>query len=225
MGGAFSSNSNGDSSTKKPPGGSITDVDRSMLDLKNARDRLTKYNKSLEVSIEKLVERAKLAKQQNQTQTALGLLRLKKYKQSQVENVQQQLLTVHEMIGTIESQQQNAVLVKSMKAGKDALAKLHAETSVEDVLQLMDDIADQNTVEQEITDIIHNAVPSLSLEQEEAVELELQALEAEMLGGPTTITPTPVLPEVPTKPLPEVQQPQPIKQESEPERERVAIPS
>ncbi|CAB9523976.1 body protein 6 [Seminavis robusta] len=210
MGGAFSSSSKSTTNKKSIAQSQVTDVDRAILDLKNARDRLTKYNASLETSIEKLVERAKAAKEAGRTQTALGLLRLKKYKQAQVESCQTQLLNVHQMIETIDSQQRNAQLVESMKAGKDALAKLHAETTVDDVLNLMDEISEQHGVEQEITDVINGAVPSLTADQEEAVEAELAALEAELAGTtPTTTTTTEKLdlPIAPGDALPEIKQP------------------
>lgn len=224
MGGALSSSS-GNAQKKAAANRSqaqsqITDVDRAILDLKNTRDRLTKYNNELEVSIEKLIQRAKAAKEAKRTQTALGLLRLKKYKQTQVENVQTQLLNVHQMIGTIDSQQQNAQLVQSMKAGKEALAKLHAETTVDEVLNLMDEIAEQHEVEQEISEIINGAVPSLTLDQEEAVEAELAALMVEM-GVQEEAKPDLVLPEVPSDKLPEVVAPEKTA-EKQPERVPIA---
>jgi Snf7 len=226
MGGAFSSSTtakNSKSTNRAMAQSQITDVDRAILDLKNARDRLTKYNASLETSIEKLVQRAKAAKEANRTQTALGLLRLKKYKQAQVESCQTQLLNVHQLIATIDSQQRNADIVQSMKAGKDALAKLHAETTVDDVLNLMDAIQEEHALEQEYTDIINGAVPSLTADQEEAVELELAALHAEMDG--TTTQPVASkedkgdLPIAPNNPLPQVETTTPQKQ---PERVPIA---
>jgi hypothetical protein len=225
MGGAFSSSTaaNKKSTNRALAQSQITEVDRAILDLKNARDRLTKYNASLETSIEKLVQRAKAAKEAKRTQTALGLLRLKKYKQAQVESCQTQLLNVHQLIATIDSQQRNADIVQSMKAGKDALAKLHAETTVEDVLNLMDAIQEEHALEQEYTDIINGAVPNLTADQEEAVELELAALQAEMEG--TTTQPVASkedkidLPIVPNNPLPQLETPSPQKQ---PERVPIA---
>lgn len=220
MGGTFSSSSSAKktaAANRSMAQSQITDVDRAVLDLKNARDRLTKYNKELDTSIEKLMQRAKAAKEAKRTQTALGLLRLKKYKQTQVENVQTQLLNIHQMIGTIDSQQQNAQIVQSMKAGKQALAKLHEETTVDEVLHLMDEIAEQHEMEQEITEVINGAVPSLTADQEEAVEAELEALVAEMEGTQTDL----VMPEVPADKLPEVVAPE-KKAEKQPERVPIA---
>lgn len=232
MGGAFSSsNSNNNNNAKKAAANrsmaqsQITDVDRAVLDLKNARDRLTKYNNDLETSIEKLIQRAKAAKEAKRMPTALGLLRLKKYKQAQVENVQTQLLNVHQLIGTIDSQQRNAQIVQSMKAGKEALAQLHKETSVDEVLNLMDEISEQVEVEQEINEIINGAVPSLTADQEEAVEAELAALAAEMEGTTTEIKAEDLVNTLPLAPghtLPEVVEPEKKPEEKKPERVPIA---
>jgi hypothetical protein len=92
MGGAFSHSNNKSSSTKKRP--EISEIDRAVLDLKNARDRLQKYRAKLEQDDAKLVEKARQAKQDNKPKQALGLLRLRRYKQRELENVEAQLLTV-----------------------------------------------------------------------------------------------------------------------------------
>lgn len=227
MGGALSSSNGKSAASKKAAAQSqITDVDRAVLDLKNTRDRLTKYNNQLEISIEKLMIKARAAKDQNKTKTALGLLRLKKHKQTQVESVQSQLLNVHKMIGSIDSQQQNNQIVLSLKAGKDALAKLHEETTVDDVLNLMDEIAEQNEMEQEINDVLNGAVPMLSADLEEAVEAELAALmEQEGLTDPATTATKPddlVLPDVPDAKLPEAEE-KPVAEKPNKQPERVAI--
>jgi charged multivesicular body protein 6 len=188
-------------------GGTISSVDRSMLDLKNARDRLSKYKAKLELDESKLVSRAKAAKQAGQTSTALGLLKLKKYKQREMESVEGQLLTVLQMCQTIDSNQNQSQVLSAMAQGKDALAKMHATTTVDDVLDLMDQIQEQHELEKEISDILQN-VPELSVEDEAAVEAELEALiiaqQQQQQSTTTTEFPTApttkpeVLPTVPT---------------------------
>ena len=212
------------SSKKAQAQSQITDVDRAVLDLKNTRDKLTKYNAQLETSVEKLMVRARLAKDQGKTKTALGLLRLKKYKQGEVEKVQAQLLNVHKMIGSIDSQQQNNQIVLSLKAGKDALAQLHKETTVDDVLTLMDEIQEQNEMEQEINDVLNGAVPMLSADLEEAAEAELAALEQEMMGDTTAPAAAAdlQLPDVPDAALPKLEE-KPVAETSNKQPERVAI--
>ena len=189
--GAFSS---------KPKKVEVTAVDRTILDLKNARDRLQRYRKKLEEDDAKLLQRAADAKQKGRKETALGLLRLRKFKQVQASNCEDQLLNVLKMLETIDSKQNEAALLAAMSAGKDTLKRMHEETTVDDVLKLMDEIQETHETEKEINDILQT-VPHLSVADEEVVEAELAALEAEMNGAQVE------LPQVPTTKLPEIQTP------------------
>ena len=215
--GGFSSKSQGTTTTKKkPPAGSISDVDRAVLDLKNARDRLQKYKAKLEMEEIKLLQRAKEAKDAGKNTQALGLLRLKKHKRRGVEDVENQLLTVLQMVETIDSRQNDKQILGALRTGKDALAKLQKETTVEDILELMDQIKEQTEVENEVAEILSN-VPSLSVADEASVEAELEALEAAMKAEAY-----PDLPQVPTNKLPEIAQPNKDPATAKPIREAVA---
>ena len=214
MGGVFSSSGGSSSNTtqkRRPPGGTISSVDRAVLDLKNSRDRLSRYKAKLELDEQKLVQRAKLAKEKGQTKTALNLLRLRKYKQREVETVEGQLLTVLQLVQTIDSKQNETKVLEAMKVGKDTLQHMHEQMTVDDVLELMDQIQEQNAVENEISDILQQGVPELSIEDEAAVEAELESLmESEGLATTTTTTSLPeaptteLLPTAPTNKLPDV---------------------
>lgn len=195
---------------------SITTVDRAILDLKNARDRLQKYRAKLALEEVKLTQRAREAKEAGRTQQALGLLRLKKFKSRGTENVEAQLLTVLQMVETIDSRRNDVQMLGALRAGKDALAQLQKETSVEDILELMDQIQEQHEVEKEVAEILSN-VPPLSADDEALVEAELEALEAEM-------TKVEDLPEVPTTKLPNIVAPVPTKTDNK-QPARVAVAS
>jgi hypothetical protein len=198
MGGGFSKST----PAKKSPAGTISNVDRAVLDLKNARDRLSRYKTKLELDDAKIVTRAKREKEAGRTKTALNLLRLRKMKQIQVDVVEGQLLNVLQMVGTIDSKQNEAQVLAALKTGKESLQKMHEETTVDDVLELMDAIQEQNEVEQEISDILAGTPSILSMQDEEAVEAELEALIQEQT---TTSTTTPVeLPTAPQTKLPEL---------------------
>lgn len=194
----------------------ISNIDRAVLDLKNARDRLQRYRQHLEADEVKLLQKAALAKKEGKTQKALGLLRLRKYKQQQLSNVEDQLLNVLKMVETIDSKQNEGQVLDALAAGKDALKRMHEERTVEDVLDLMDAVREENEVEQEISEILQG-VPSLSVEDEEAVERELEEMEKElnpeMPVAPKNKLPVQELPSVPAKKLPEQQQ-----------EERIAVP-
>lgn len=196
------------SSSKKPvpsrPAVSISSIDRAVLDLKNARDRLHRYRKKLEKDDEALLQRAKQAKQDGKKEKALGIMRLRKYKQQMMVSCENQLLNVLQMVDTIDSKQNEAQVLSALEEGKNTLKKLHEERTVEDVLELMDAVAEENQIESEINQILHG-VPELDPADELAVEKELAAMEAELFGDKTPVE-LPVapgdkpisLPEVPT---------------------------
>jgi charged multivesicular body protein 6 len=202
MGGALSSSSTaGAKSKSKPPGGTISSVDRAVLDLKNARDRLSRYKRKLELDEARLVARAKQAKEAGQTKNALNLLRLRRYKQREVETVEGQFLNVMQMVGVIDSKQNEAQVLDALKQGKDTLQKMHEQITVDDVLELMDQVQEQNEMEKEISDILQQGVPQLSMEDEEAVEAELEQLMQQEEATKLPVAPSIKLPNLlPTAP-------------------------
>lgn len=224
MGALSSKSSSTSASTATTPGGSISSVDRAMLDLKNARDRLQRYRNKLEQDDVKLLHQAKKAKDAGRKEKALGILRLRKYKKQEAANCEAQLLNVHQMVSTIDSKQNEQQMLEAMRAGKDTLKKMHEETTVDDVLDLMDSIKEEIEVEQEITAILQD-VPELSPADEEAVEAELAALQDSINAD----KPLPTMPEVPQDKLPDPidlpQVPTTSPQEAQQEKvERVAVP-
>lgn len=182
----------------------ITDRDRAMLDLKNARDRLHRYRTKLLLDDEKLIEKAKCAKAAKQTTVALNLMRLHHYKQQQYENCNNQLLNILQMVETIDSKQNDLAVIQAMKAGKQTLQQMHEEISIDSLLQLMDEIQEQHDTEQEISDILQQNIPQLAnLIDEEEVAAELEALQASMVMESLPEAPTDSLvPEAPTHALP-----------------------
>jgi len=122
----------------------------------------------------------------------------------------------------LDSKQNEREIFAALKTGKDALQKMHQETTIDNVLELLDQVHEENQVEVEINQILQD-VPSLSVEDEAAVEAELEALQASSLHEPPL-----ELPSVPSTKLPEPKQPEPAKEATtaEPEKSgRVAVAS
>lgn len=198
----------------------ISSIDRTMLDLKNTRDRLYRYRSQLEQEKGRLLQQAQVQKQLGNKTRALGLLRLKNYRQTLLDGVEEQIFTLHQIMTTIDSKQNEQQLLAALKSGKDCLNELHAQFDVDQVLDLMSDVQESLVHEREINDILAQ-VPELTSEQEEEAQLELDALASEMAAGNTTL-----LPEVPThKPLPEAPSSKlPEARPTEPVKSRVAVP-
>merc|ERR1719343_564207 len=162
---------------KRGPPPAISSADRATLDLKNARDRLQKYKARLEKDDARITARAKKAKADGNTKAALNLLKIRKLKTREVETIEAQLLNVMQMVQTIDSKQNEVQVLAAMKEGKDTLQRMHEETTVDDVLNLMDEIQEQNELEQEMNDILVGAnVGSLTEEDDAAIEAELEEL-------------------------------------------------
>merc|ERR1711982_53134 len=181
----------------KPKGkGFVSEVDKAVLDLKNSRDKLSRYPKQLDKDSEKLLQRAKECNANGNRNMAIGLLRLRRLKEKEVAKVEDQLLNVLEIVDTIVGKEKEIDLVNAMTAGKEAMVQLHEKISVDEVLELMDKVQEEVEVERQINEAIDQGVVSLTDADKMDVEHELKELENSMKDVSN-------LPEAPDKPLPE----------------------
>ena len=228
MGGILSKKESKSKSTPNRTGGTITPLDRAILDLKNSRDRLTKYRTKLESDSNKLASRAKQLHAEQKTTYALQLLRLRKHKLQEVNRVEEQLGNVLRMVDTISEKQNEQEVIVAMQRGKDALQILHDQMGIDDVLNLMDEIRDQDEVEKRINEVLSGgdgALQGQKLENmmEEDILMELEQLEEEVrleMEANIDVKIEGNLPAVPTKPLPEVK-----KDKVEQKNSKVAVAS
>jgi len=218
---------------KEKPGGTISPIDRAVLDLKNSRDRLSRYRTKTSADCDKLLSRAqsihgKNTKDAQKKATALNILKLRKYKLNQVENVNSQLLTIETMVANIQSKEEEKEVLEALNTGKNALKKLHEENTVEDVLKLMDEVEEQNEMEQEVNEVLigSGAANSLSPEELTEVEEELAALEREVLGEKKDEVDEDIqLPDVPDGELPVVGETDKVEETTSQQQTRVALAS
>uniref|UniRef100_A0A7S0CM05 Charged multivesicular body protein 6 n=1 Tax=Proboscia inermis TaxID=420281 RepID=A0A7S0CM05_9STRA len=177
MGSVFSSK-NHEPKKKIQSGGSITPTDRAILDLKNSRDRLNRYRNKLDLDSAKLRLKATKYNADGNKTKALALLRLRKHKVNETEKVEEQLLNVLQMVDTIQSTQNDMEIVKAMKVGKNSLDRLHQEMSVDDVVEMMDQVAEGIETENEINRILSEQVGVNSADENDILEAELEELMA-----------------------------------------------
>mmetsp|Transcript_31848 Transcript_31848/g.54848 ORF Transcript_31848/g.54848 Transcript_31848/m.54848 type:complete len:147 (+) Transcript_31848:2-442(+) len=146
---------------------------------------------------------------------------MKKYKEKQVGQVDAQLLTVEEMVQTIAWETETMKVVEALQEGNKALDAIHSVMSVDKVEALMDETAEAIAVQQEIDGML--AGEDIALDEDD-LEAELAAMEADLLGtGATPATKLPDLPVAPTQ-KPEIAVPEPASA-AEPASERVAVAS
>ena len=98
-----------------------------------------------------------------------------------------------------------------MKSGKNALKMMHDNMGIDNVLDLMDDIRDQNETEQRINEVLgQEGLMVMEELGEEDILAELEQLEEEVRQEEEQQQQKKegdmVLPNVPKKPLPSVQQ-------------------
>ncbi len=93
----------------------------------------------MDIDSAKLTDQAKELIKLNQKNRALLLLKLKRFKEKELTNVDNQLMTVLEMIDNVEWQYSNMEVLKALKSGTSALNAIHQEMSVEDVEKLLDE--------------------------------------------------------------------------------------
>ncbi|DBA01103.1 TPA: hypothetical protein N0F65_001731 [Lagenidium giganteum] len=171
----------------------VTSKDKAILDLKNARDRLKKYQIRLELEAQQLHESAKRLLQVEKRDRAKLALKVKKFKEQQIKLADEQLLRVLEMLDTVEWETQQLKVFEGLKAGNSILNALHQEMSVEAVENLMLETEEAQATANEISRLIGG---SLTIEDEDAVLAELA--EIERLEAQELLT---ALPEAPTEPI------------------------
>ena len=110
---------------------------------------------------------------------ALLVLRFRKKKLKESDLVSAQLLRVLEMVSTINWQTEQASILSSLAKGKDMLKKMHEEYSVDDVMDLMEEIHEQNENESRIGEILGRGVSLDTVDDEECMG-ELEEMEREM---------------------------------------------
>jgi len=136
---------------------------------------------------------------QGRKDRALMVLKLKKLKTKQSQQVDAQLLNVYELIETISWETENLRVFRALEEGKNALNDIHKVMSVDAVEQLMEDNAEAQEVADEIGRLLSDQSASADPElADDAFEAELAALEAEFEPQQTA----PELPQVPDGELP-----------------------
>lgn len=128
--------------------------------------------------------------------------RKKRYEQ-QLEQLQGTLTTIETQREALENANTNSAVLDTMKGASDALKKSHKDMNIDNVHEMMDDIAEQNDIANEISNAISSGIISSGVDEDELAkeleELEQEGLDQELLNvGPATNK----LPDVPSTDLP-----------------------
>jgi len=154
---------------------------------------------------------------------ALVALRRRKYQGGLLAKTDGQLENLEQLVSTIEFSLIEVSVLHGLKQGNEVLKEIHKELNLESVEKLLEETAEARAYQMEIDNMLTN---SLSLDEEEAVQAELRALQRETLrvldNGEIPIT----LPNAPTtEPVSSEQQNESPRPEEERPTEQVAIPA
>ncbi|KAL7918618.1 hypothetical protein ACQKWADRAFT_303565 [Trichoderma austrokoningii] len=191
----------------------ITEQDKAILDMKIQRDRLHQYQRRITVLTNKETEIAKQLLAKGDKKRALLALRRKKYQESLLSKTDAQLEQLEKLTASVEFAQIQKDVVFGLQQGTKVLSEIHAEMGgIEHVEKLMEENAEAIAYQNEISEMLGTRITA---QDEEEVEDELAALEAEMSGVNQK------LPTVPNAQLPVSERPaeQAQTQESRPERQ------
>lgn len=105
-------------------------------------------------------------------------LRQRKFQTQLLSRTDEQLQTLQDLVATIEFTQIQATVVHGLEQGNTVLKQLQKEMSLERVEKLMDETREGVEYQKEIDDALQS---SMSAEDEEAVQRELEQLQAEQM--------------------------------------------
>ncbi|KAF4990055.1 hypothetical protein FGRMN_8720 [Fusarium graminum] len=167
----------------------VTAQDKAILDMKNQRDRLHQYQRRITVLTDKETDIAKQMLAKGDKKRALLALRRKKYQESLLAKTDAQLAQLEKLTNDVEFALIQKDVIFGLQQGTKVLKEIHAEMGgIENVEKLMGETADAIAYQQEVSDMLGGRI---SNHDEQEVEDELEALEAELA------TPTQRLPSVP----------------------------
>lgn len=175
--------------------------------LRETEDMLIKKQEFLEKKIEIEMDIAKKNATKNK-RVAIQALKKKKRLAKQLEQIDGTLSTIEMQREALEGANTNTSVLDAMKEAADALKLAHKNMDVDQVHDMMDDIAEQQDVAREISDAISNPVAFGSVVDDEDLEKELEELEQETLENELLKVGPDSLPDIPQA---EVAKPRPAK--------------
>ncbi|KJZ72002.1 hypothetical protein HIM_08563 [Hirsutella minnesotensis 3608] len=193
----------------------VTAQDKAILDMKNQRDKLHQYQRRITVLTDKETDIARQLLAKGDKKGALLALRRKKYQESLLAKTDAQLEQLEKLTSNVEFAQIQKDVVFGLQQGTKVLKEIHAEMGgIEHVEKLMGETADAIAYQREVSEMLGGRI---SNQDEEEVEDELAALQAEVSGERRN------LPSVPNAQLPQRERDEARQQEESRQPERQAM--
>lgn len=175
--------------------------------LGETEELLLKKRDLLEKRIAQELERAKEFTKQKNKRAALASLKKKKLYETQLEQIENNILRVGEQQTMLENQRATVMTMGALQEAAQASKATMQEMKIENVDKVLDDINDQADQMRQITDAMSQPLGAAAdidesdlmeeLEEMEAQEMDLSLLEPAPV--PTTKVPQTALPSVPAR--------------------------
>jgi len=146
--------------------------------LRETEEMLLKKQDFLEKKIESEMGLARKNAKTNK-RAALQAIKRKKRFEKQLAQIDGTLTTLEQQREALEGANTNTAVLQTMNDAAKSLKKAHASMNVDDVHEMMDDIAEQQDVAKEISEAISNPVAFGQEFDEDDLEAELEELEKE----------------------------------------------
>ncbi|KAH7356058.1 Snf7-domain-containing protein [Pyrenochaeta sp. MPI-SDFR-AT-0127] len=160
----------------------ISAQDKAILDMKNQRDKLRQYQKRITVLTDREKEIAKECLLKGDTTRAKLALRRKKYQESLLSKTDAQLAQLEVLTSDVEFALVQKDVLYGLQQGTAVLKEIHKEMGgIENVEKLLGENEEARAYQEEISELLAN---KMSNQDEDEVEDELEALEAEVNGVP-----------------------------------------
>lgn len=174
----------------------LTEKDRTVLNLKLLSADMKKYQKGLDATCQVLLLRAKklVESSNNNDQRALPLLKLRKFKLSQAEQLEKQLALIQKAIDEMEWADINKNIFTNIKESTQVLKMMNAQLPIEEVERILEESQNAIDMEQQISAAIGGLLPF-----DAELERELAALSNDVAPIASMF---PAVPTMPILPLP-----------------------
>merc|ERR1711944_152421 len=165
--------------------------------LRETEDMLMKKQEFLEKKVETEIATARKNAKSNK-RVALGALKRKKRYEKQLQQIDGTLTTIEQQREALEGANTNTAVLQTMASAAKAMKSAHSDMDVDQVHDMMDDIAEQQDVAKEIAEAIANPVAFGQDFDEDELEAETEMDEqAELERQLLDVGPAKELPEVP----------------------------
>jgi len=183
----------------------VTEQDKAVLQLKQQRDKMKQYQKRIYTNLERDKELVRRLLKEGKKDRAKLMLRKKKHQEQVLQQTEVQMEKVEEMVHTLEYSQIEMQVVNGLRAGNEALKKIHELLSVDEIERILDETHESVEKQREIDQLLSGA---LTDQDEEDVLQELDQLIKDQLpdlplktevekGGDMLVDENIILPEVP----------------------------